>query len=123
MNMKKFYLIVSGLLLGTALLNAQGIWITLDKSSGCAPLTINFTNHSHEYMDTSGMTFTWYFPDTIITGYHCSRTFTKAGHYSHMTVCNNNGCSVVPEFDVWGIPEKISTSTGSSACPGERIDM
>ena len=124
--MRKMYRLLSvtfAIIIAISTSQAQGIRVTLDKSSGCAPLTINFTNHSHENMDTTGMKFTWYFPDTTISGYNCTRTFTKAGHYYDMRLCNGNGCSMLPEFDIWGIPDKISTSTGFNACPGEQVNM
>jgi gliding motility-associated-like protein len=60
------------------------------NTSGCAPLTVNFTNTS-----TNGLTYLWNFGDgsPTSTSFSASHTFTSAGTYTvTLSAANSNAC-------------------------------
>ncbi len=60
------------------------------STSGCAPLTVNFSN-----LSTNGLTYVWDFGDgsPIVTTFAASHTFTAAGVYTvSLSSANSNAC-------------------------------
>ncbi len=60
------------------------------STSGCAPLTVNFTNTSY-----NGLTFVWNYGDgsAVDTSYSPSHTFTTAGTFTvTLAAANTNAC-------------------------------
>jgi gliding motility-associated-like protein len=60
------------------------------STSGCAPLTVNFTN-----LSTNGLTYLWDFGDGsgTVTTFSTSHTFTSAGVYTvTLSSANSNAC-------------------------------
>lgn len=65
------------------------------STSGCAPLTVNFTNSSN-----NGLTFVWDFGDgsPIVTTYSATHTFTAAGTYTvTLSAQNSSACFVTDD--------------------------
>ncbi len=65
------------------------ILFSIDDSSGCAPLTVNFTN-----LTSNAGTCTWVINGNTFNTCNTSYTFTNPGSYGFtLTVIDNNGCT------------------------------
>ncbi len=76
------------------------------STSGCAPLTVNFTN-----LSTNGLTYLWDFGDgSTTTTFSPTHTFTAAGVYTvRLSAANSNACFKVN--DTFNILIVVDTAT------------
>lgn len=129
--MKKSLLIF--ILLCTFLIEAksQNIGFVANTERGCAPLNVTFTNTST--IDTNGVLFFWLVQDyyhenwfVIDTGFNSSYTFLQDGYYIvYMEAYTNymehlGGYNEIIEVIV---TDTFAISTGTKACPGEKIQF
>ncbi|MBL4658102.1 MAG: PKD domain-containing protein, partial [Flavobacteriales bacterium] len=127
---------ISGLLICfcLAIFNSAAIAqveFTVDFDNGCAPLTVNATNISHTYWDTTNASFYWFidYPavsDTADTTYNFSNTYTTPGNYNLRVIGYD-------QFSVYQGEWSRNISVGGAApfqpadssefCPGASINF
>lgn len=119
--MKKNYILTSILLFFTFLsINAQ-VSFTADVTSGCGPLTVNFTNTS-----STGVTYDWDFGDGTpwVSGTDQSHTFTNAGSFwvymEARDAFGNYLGDTGMEIDVLGPPQYFDLPN-DSVCPTDEV--
>jgi PKD repeat protein len=115
-----FYIILFISLSATAQNNIQ---FTADKTEGCAPLTVTFTNSSGAPQNTI---YEWDFGDgNSYTGKDAVHTFTQAGYYYvSLTATKPNGDflgSAFEEIMVKGINPWDMYLSAENVCPGETV--
>ena len=123
-NMKKYSLF--SLLFSLALFlstNAQ-ISFTADVTSGCAPLTVNFTNTSS---NPNAVSYQWYFgTGNWFNGTNETQTFLSAGNYwAHLDAYDSNGGylgNYEIEIQVSGEASYISMNN-DSACVNDQTSF
>lgn len=120
--MKKLFLLFSLVLLISVPLNAQ-VSFTPSTTTGCAPITISFTNTSID-----GVHFDWYFGDGdyVYDSYSPSHAYTNAGTYTvnmyaYDALWNWVGSSSIV-LELGGQPDYFSAAP-SPACPGDYINF
>jgi PKD repeat protein len=86
-------------------------------TSGCAPLTVNFTNTS---TGTTGASYDWNFGDSTTSNVsNPTYTFTTPGTYSVvLTVTNSTGCldTVFQNIQVYSTPTALASTSDTSGC-------
>lgn len=101
--------------------NTVNAFFNTGPTSGCAPLTVSFTNFS-----SGGTIYAWDFGDGNVSGqYSTSHTYTVPGSYSVSFVVTNN-CSFDTAFvqiDVWPQPSVSFSNSVDSACALDAIQF
>lgn len=122
-QMKKQYILSSLLSIFTFLaINAQ-VSFTADVTSGCGPLTVNFTNTS-----TAGATWNWSFGDgTSSSSAHSpSHTYNNSGYVSVYLDAYGSGGAYLGGFsmniNVLGGPQGFNLQN-DSVCPNDQADF
>ena len=119
--MKKHYILSTLLSIFTFFsINAQ-ISFTADVTSGCAPLTVNFTNTTS---DPNAVSYQWYFgTGNWFNGTNETQTFLSAGNYwAHLEAYDGNGGylgNYEIEIQVSGSASHISMNN-DSACVNDQ---
>lgn len=123
--MKTINTLLIVLLMGfISILNAQTVSFTADTTSGCAPLTVHFTNTSSYGVNTI---YQWHFSDgQNYSGFNATHTFFNTNNqsvsldaYDQSTGQHLGGFNM--QIQVNGSSQSFYMSTGSQACPGENI--
>lgn len=120
----KNILLIIGLLLLINISKAQ-VSFYADVTSGCAPLTVNFTNNSS--IDTTGLTFLWSYNygEDLIFSYDFNHTFEFANSYYVFLLAvdsvGNHVGSYAMYIDVQGNRGEFYTNMGEHVCPGTSI--
>lgn len=101
--------------------NTVNAFFNTDPVSGCAPLTVEFTNFS-----TGGNLFSWDFGDgNVSSQYTTTHTYTAAGTYDVSLIVNNT-CSfdtAYVQITVWPQPGLSFTSSLDSSCVLESVSF
>src|SRR3990172_3947015 len=109
---------------------AQLVSFTTNTNNGCPPLTVNCTNTS--IMDTTGVTFYWYFndpPNSVPSdsAYNFSYTYLAPGNYNLRLRAYDSLSSYVGEYqqiiNVQGSTGAFFPADSSSFCPNEMISF
>ncbi|MEM8887121.1 MAG: PKD domain-containing protein, partial [Bacteroidota bacterium] len=107
---------------------ATNVDFSVDVSSGCAPLTVEFTDLSTPYPGASINNVTWLFGDGgTATGSPVTYVYNTGGSFDvTLRVEDSEGC--VTELTRTGyvaptLPEAEFSTTDTVACPGSRVDF
>ena len=104
---------------------AQNVQFTADVTSGCAPLTVTFTNITPSYMDTTGVKFYWSFNiNDYVEVFDSTYTYYAGYHNVSLNAFDQFGNHIGSYYmgiSVEGNPGDFEISTGHIVCPGENI--
>ena len=97
---------------------------TKSKTSGCAPLTVNFTNTSS---NATGASAFWDFGNgQTSTSSNTSTTYTTAGNYTvWLTVTSPQGCvdSISQTITVYDLPTASAATTDTLGCTPHTVQF
>ncbi|MCB0848426.1 MAG: PKD domain-containing protein, partial [Bacteroidetes bacterium] len=97
---------------------------TKSKTSGCAPLTVNFTNTSS---NATGASAFWDFGNgQTSTSSNTSTTYTTAGNYTvWLTVTSPQGCvdSISQTITVYALPTASAATTDTLGCTPHTVQF
>jgi len=103
---------------------------SVDTDNGCAPLTVNATNLSHTYWDTTNATFYWFDvssnPQPTDSTYNFSYTYTVPGSYEMRLQGYDSFMVYMGEWNrmiTVGGAAPFMPVDSSSFCPGSSINF
>lgn len=126
--MKNYLLVLVGLGIIVQSTKGQGVTFSPDIEEGCLPLTVNFTNETHIFIDTTNLTFHWDFRDGSAeeSTFHTSHTFAAPGKYEVYLWADSSGKykgGQTKEINVLGIESTFYPTDSSTFCPNEEINF
>jgi len=104
------------------------VQFSVDVSNGCAPLTVNATNQSHTFWDTTNATFYWFDqsfnPLPTDSTYDFSFTYTNPGNYEMRLRGYDSLMAFIGEYNMnitVGGAGPFQPADSSSFCPGSSV--
>lgn len=124
--MKSIYLVLIALIFNVHCANAQSISFNADITSGCAPLTVHFTNTSSYGQNA---VYYWTFGEGQgISSFHADFTFQIANsHFVTLYAYDTNNSQFLGRYDMYiqvnGSSSSFQVSTGLQVCPGQQVNF